>query len=252
MSEIIASRTPSVQLTSAQQQQLRNFGLPQAQTASWYGVLELEVTRRTGDIAWAAGLQSMPQKSVLVEIAQQQALANYIALQKFRIGQQRAAVEAALLSATVQSGQRPGHHHARSASGIQPMSDIFAETVATLREAGLRQRDIAEHLDPAVTAIHETFVRKYLAEGPQPGVTREESLRRVAEYVTAGGMAEYEAAEELTSGPDSARLPLLAHAGAGEANTVCSTRPTMPRSGKRAFAKPKATATGFSTRSRAR
>ena len=107
MSEIIASRTPSVQLTSAQQQQLRNLGLLQAQTASWYGVLELEVTRRTGDIAWAAGLQSMPQKSVLVEIAQQQALANYIALQSFRIGQQRAALEAAALSAMVQSGQHP-------------------------------------------------------------------------------------------------------------------------------------------------
>ena len=107
MSEIIASRTPSVQLTSTQQQQLRNLGLPQAQVASWYGVLELEVTRRTGDVAWAAGLQSMPQKSVLVEIAQQQAITNYLLLQQFRVGQQRAALEAALLSATVQSGQRP-------------------------------------------------------------------------------------------------------------------------------------------------
>ena len=83
------------------------------------------------------------------------------------------------------------------------MTDIFAETAATLRQAGIRQRDIAEQLEPAVAAIHEPFVRKYLDEGPQPGVTREELIRRVAEYVTAGGMAEYEVAESLTAGPDA-------------------------------------------------
>ena len=69
--------------------------------------MELEATRLAGDITWAQGLQRMPEKAVLVEIANEMALANYLQLQNFRIGQQRAAVEAALLAHTVQAEQRP-------------------------------------------------------------------------------------------------------------------------------------------------
>ena len=83
------------------------------------------------------------------------------------------------------------------------MSDIFAETVADFRKAGLRQRQITAYLDEAVKTVRHEFVQKFLAEGPQAGVTQEEALRRVAEYVTVGGMDEYEAAEALTSGPDA-------------------------------------------------
>jgi len=107
LSKIISSRTPSVQLTATQQQQLKDLGLPEAQTMSWYGILELEATRRAGDLNWARGLQRMPEKDVLIEIATEMALANYIQLQNFSVGQQKAALEAALLAHTVQAERRP-------------------------------------------------------------------------------------------------------------------------------------------------
>ena len=85
LNDIIASRTSSVVLTSGQKQQLQAQGLPAAETASWVQAQDLEVNRRISSVAWHAGLQGMPAKSVLIEIASEQAMTNYILWQVFGV-----------------------------------------------------------------------------------------------------------------------------------------------------------------------
>ncbi len=104
LNDVIASRTSSVVLTSGQKQQLQAQGLPAADTASWLQAQDLEVNRRVSSVAWHAGLQSMPQKSVLVEMASEQAMTNYILWQIFGILQKSGAVGAAQLAATATAG----------------------------------------------------------------------------------------------------------------------------------------------------
>ncbi len=106
LNDIIASRTSSVVLTSGQKQQLQAQGLPAAETASWVQAQDLEVNRRISGVAWHAGLQGMPQKSVLVEIASEQAMTNYILWQIFGVLQKSGAVEAAQLAATATANLR--------------------------------------------------------------------------------------------------------------------------------------------------
>lgn len=106
LNDIIASRTSSVVLTAGQKQQLQAQGLPTADTASWVQAQELEVNRRISSIGWHAGLQAMPQKSILVEIATEQAMTNYILWQIFGVLQKNGAVEAAQLAATATANLR--------------------------------------------------------------------------------------------------------------------------------------------------
>jgi hypothetical protein len=99
LNDIIGSHTKSVILTTAQQQQAQAQGLTSTTTASWFEAQDLEVNRRISDIGWHAALQAMPPKSVLVEIATELAMGNYIAWQNYRMVQQSAAVAAAQLAA---------------------------------------------------------------------------------------------------------------------------------------------------------
>jgi len=100
LNDIIGSHTNSVILTPAQQQQAQAQGLTSTTNASWFEAQDLEVNRRISDIGWHAALQAMPPKSVLVEIATELAMGNYIAWQNYRMAQQSAAVAAAQLAAT--------------------------------------------------------------------------------------------------------------------------------------------------------
>jgi len=100
LNDIIGSHTNSVILTTAQQQQAQAQGLTSTTNASWFEAQDLEVNRRINDIGWHAALQAMPPKSVLVEIATELAMGNYIAWQNYRMAQQSAAVAAAQLAAT--------------------------------------------------------------------------------------------------------------------------------------------------------
>ena len=106
LNDIIASRTSSVVLTSNQKQQLQAQGLPMVDTASWFQAQDLEVNRRISGVAWHASLQGMPQKSVLVEIATEQAMTNYILWQIFGVAQKNSAVEAAQLAAAATTNLR--------------------------------------------------------------------------------------------------------------------------------------------------
>ncbi len=106
LNDIIASRTSSVVLTSGQKQQLQAQGLPAVETASWVQAQDLEVNRRISGVAWHAGLQGMPTKSVLIEMASEQAMTNYILWQVFGVLQRNGAVDAAQLAATATANFR--------------------------------------------------------------------------------------------------------------------------------------------------
>ena len=107
VNDIIATRTDSVTLTAEQKQQQTSMGLQPTNTSSWYGALELEVYRRASGVDWAASLQAMPPKSVQVEIATGIAMSNYLALANFKVGQQNAALNAALLASAATNDLRP-------------------------------------------------------------------------------------------------------------------------------------------------
>ncbi len=107
LNDIIASRTNSVTLTAEQKQEQTSMGLTATDTSSWYGALELEVYRRAGGVDWAAGLQAMTPKSVEIEIATELAMGNYLALANFKVAQQNAALNAALLASQATGDLRP-------------------------------------------------------------------------------------------------------------------------------------------------
>lgn len=107
VNDIIASRTESVTLTAEQKQQQADQGLTQTEKSSWFGALELEVNRRTGNVAYAAALQGMPPASLLREVATGLAIGNYIGLANLRVAQQNAALDAALLATAVEAERRP-------------------------------------------------------------------------------------------------------------------------------------------------
>ena len=106
INDIIASRTSSVVLTSTQKAQMTAQGITPTDTASWFMAEDLEVNRRISNVDWHASLQGMPPKSVLVEIATEMAMNNYIVWQNYRMAQQSAALLAAQLAATATSNLR--------------------------------------------------------------------------------------------------------------------------------------------------
>lgn len=99
VSHIIATRTPSVYLTTAQQQEMVDEGLPQASVASWLEALSLDVNRRESNVSWHAALEADPNsKAVLVEIATEIAQSNYIALRRYEQNQRIEMLDAARLA----------------------------------------------------------------------------------------------------------------------------------------------------------
>jgi len=107
LNDVIASRSGAVTLTTAQQQQMQTEGLPSSTTGSWFESVDLEVNRHLSGTDWAASLQYMPEKSVLVEVATELALGNYIAWQTYREAQEQATVNAALLADHAQQQLHP-------------------------------------------------------------------------------------------------------------------------------------------------
>ena len=105
--DVIASRTNSVNLTADEKQQMTDEGLTPTDQSSWLGAMELEVNRRAGGVAWQASLQGMPPKSVMVEIATELAMTNYIELQRLKLEQQHTLVSASLLATAAQSELKP-------------------------------------------------------------------------------------------------------------------------------------------------
>lgn len=95
ISYAIAVQSPSVPLSTQQQQQQRAQGLPPQATGSWLTAVSLEANRRMSDAGWHASLQAMPPASVQREIAVQLALANYLAMQNYRVGLYQASLSAA-------------------------------------------------------------------------------------------------------------------------------------------------------------
>lgn len=97
LSDVEASRAGAVTLTTAQQQQQQAEGLTPTTTGSWFEAVDLEVNRHMGT-DWAASLQYADEKSVMVEIATELALNNYISWQNFQLAQKNASVNAAILA----------------------------------------------------------------------------------------------------------------------------------------------------------
>jgi hypothetical protein len=98
VSNIIAQRTPTVTLTTAQQNELQAEGKPVVTTASWLEAVELDADRRESNVQWRANLVAEPPASVQREIAVELAEQNYLAVAAFRLSQQKAMLEAAMLA----------------------------------------------------------------------------------------------------------------------------------------------------------
>ncbi len=107
LNDVIASRAGAVTLSAVQQQEMQIEGLPNATSGSWFESVDLEINRHMSGTTWAGSLQYMPEKSVLVEIANEMALGNYVAWQNYREVQQLATVNAALLAQHAQQQLSP-------------------------------------------------------------------------------------------------------------------------------------------------
>lgn len=105
--DVLASHTPSIQLTDVQKQELVSEGKTPVSTASWYEALSLDVNRRESNVSWHAALEEEPKKSVLVEIADELAQSNYIGLANFKLGQNVEMLDAALLADQAQTQLPP-------------------------------------------------------------------------------------------------------------------------------------------------
>ena len=82
----IGIQAPVVTLNEDQKKQMVNEGIPVSDKGSWIRALTLDVNRRFSGLQWAASLQQMPPATVQREIATELAMANYLALQNYRVG----------------------------------------------------------------------------------------------------------------------------------------------------------------------
>jgi hypothetical protein len=103
VTDVLASHTPSVELTTDQEDQLQAEGLPAATTASWLESMQLDVDRRASNVSYQAGLQYMPEKSLLVELVTELAETNYLEFQNFKQNQTISLLDASLLADQAQS-----------------------------------------------------------------------------------------------------------------------------------------------------
>ena len=104
---IIATRTNSVNLNDDEKRQMTAEGLTPTDQSSWLGSLELEVNRRSSGVEWHASLQSMTPKAVMVEVASELAMSNYIALAQYKLSQQHAMVSASQLATAAEAELKP-------------------------------------------------------------------------------------------------------------------------------------------------
>ncbi len=107
VNDVIASRTESVTLTAEQKQQQADQGLTPTEKSSWFGALELDVNRRSGNVAYAAALQAMPPASVQREIASELAQTNTLLLANLKVAQQNAILNAATLATAAEAERKP-------------------------------------------------------------------------------------------------------------------------------------------------
>lgn len=95
---IMGWHAATVQLTQAQQQEMTNEGQTATPTGSQFQAVDLEVSRRFSGVQWHANLQAISEKGVLVEIATELALQNYLSWQSLQVTQKAALVGAAVLA----------------------------------------------------------------------------------------------------------------------------------------------------------
>ncbi len=105
--DVIALRTNSTNLTADEKQEMSDLNLTPTDQSSRIGAMELEVSRRAGGVAWHASLQGVPPKSVIIEVATELAMTNYIELQRLKLEQQHALVSASLLATAAQNELKP-------------------------------------------------------------------------------------------------------------------------------------------------
>ena len=106
--DVIASRTNSVNLTDDEKAEMTAEGMTPTDQSSWLGAMQLEINRRSSGVAWAAGLQAAPSsKAVEIEIATELAMSNYLAIANYKLNQQIAMVNAALLATAAQAELKP-------------------------------------------------------------------------------------------------------------------------------------------------
>ena len=108
MNYAIGVQAPVVTLNDDQKKQMVNEGVPASDKGSWIQAVTLEVNRRFSGLQWAANLQAMPPATVQREIATELAMANYLALQNYRVGMWNAA----LAATQVAQREEQGFHNA--------------------------------------------------------------------------------------------------------------------------------------------
>lgn len=91
---ITSLEIPSINLTDVQKTEMQAEGMTAADQASWLTSMSLEVNRRVSGVTWNKNLQQMPPASVMREIAVEQAQANYLALQNYRLQMFQASLAA--------------------------------------------------------------------------------------------------------------------------------------------------------------
>ena len=103
----IGVESPSVTLSSTQQQEMQNEGLTPAATASWLQALMLDANRRYASTNYAAQLASLPPNSVNREIATELAQTNYLLMQLYRVELMHATTAAAHMAENVEHDFQP-------------------------------------------------------------------------------------------------------------------------------------------------
>ncbi|MBB4200210.1 hypothetical protein GGD83_004038 [Rhodoblastus sphagnicola] len=103
----IGVQSPSVTLTSEQQQEMTDEGLPATPTASWLHALMLDTTRRLSSTNYHGQLASMPAASIQREIATELAQTNYLLVQLYKLNLMHATTSAAHLAETVEHNYQP-------------------------------------------------------------------------------------------------------------------------------------------------
>jgi len=86
MNFITSLEIPSINLTDVQKTEMQAEGMAVSDQASWLTSMSLEVNRRVSGVTWNKNLQQMPPATVMRELAIEQAQANYLALQNYRLG----------------------------------------------------------------------------------------------------------------------------------------------------------------------
>ncbi|MCW2318898.1 hypothetical protein M2322_004467 [Rhodoblastus acidophilus] len=103
----IGVQSPSVTLTSEQQQEMTSEGLTATSTASWLQALMLDTTRRLSSTNYHGQLASMPPASIQREIATELAQTNYLLVQLYKLNLMHATTSAAQLAEAVEHNYQP-------------------------------------------------------------------------------------------------------------------------------------------------